>query len=267
MHPSPSVASPTPQYRPMYTSSPTVVAVVLTLKSDVAVRRIVLANLVLRGGGAAVAMMPILQSAFPLGLLRADPGGQALGLHLAFNLALVLVGLPLAGPIMRVAGWIVPAPTSGADARAHRSFLDRSVLDQPRRAFGCAIRELVQMGDLIETMLRRSIRLFEHYDETAAARIQNDFAVVARMSLDLRIYLAAVREREGAAEIGTRAFDVSGIAVGLEAAGLVGVHRRLEVGLRARVPLLVAQDEEPPLRAGAARVASYVPSPSSGRPM
>jgi phosphate:Na+ symporter len=194
------------------------IAFVLTLKADAAVRRVVWSNLVLRGGGAALALALISQPMFSADMLGNGPGQQALHLHLAFNFALLVLCLPLVGPIMRLAELIIPeaAPDPGADIR--RSALDMSVQNQPRRAFACAVREMVEIGDRVEVMLRQSIPLFDRYEEAQGRAMRNELEGIVKLSLDLRIYLAGVRTGDGDAEIGARGFELSGMAVNLEAA-------------------------------------------------
>ncbi len=195
-----------------------IIAVVLTLKSGIAVRRAVWANLVLRGGGAAAILYAI--SVFPqfAAYLGAAPGQQALNLHLAFNAVLVVLGLPLIGLIFRAMTLVLPDAPAAASGTALPSALDPEAQAHPRRAFSCATRELVQIGGHLETMQRNVLGLFERYDEPTAQAIRRDHAEVARMALDLRIYLAGVHGKKDEDEIGTRAFELAGIASNLEAA-------------------------------------------------
>jgi phosphate:Na+ symporter len=119
---------------------------------------------------------------------------------------------------MRLAKMVIAdASTSDADS-SHRSALDSSVLDQPARAFNCAQRELIEMGNRIEIMIRDAMPLFTTYDDIAAQRLKNEKVEIDRMALELRMYLAGVRSGNPKVDTGTRAFDLSGVAVNLEAA-------------------------------------------------
>ncbi len=219
------------------------IAFVLTLKSDMAVRRVVWSNLVLRGGGAALAMVLISRASLPADLLGPEPGQQALNLHLVFNFVLLALCLPFVGLLMRAAEKILAVPSTGPATELSRTALDVSVQDQPRRAFACATRELVQMGDRIENMLRQSFQLFDRYDAVAAQRIQDEFRRIERMSLDLRIYLAGVRARDGEEDIGTRAFDLSGMAVNLEAGADMIARKIVDLAQRKSLDKLKFSDE------------------------
>ena len=193
------------------------IAFFLTLGADVAVRRVVWTNLLLRGFGAAVVLLAISAFALPVELLGSNAGQQALHLHLLFNAALLLCCLPFVGLLMRAANALIADPAASGGQASVRTALDRSVQDQPKRAFGCALRELIDMGNRIENMLRAAIGLFEHYDDLRAEKLLDDMQKVAQTSLDIRVYLAGVRSPDAEEDTGTRAFDLSGIAVNLEA--------------------------------------------------
>jgi len=189
------------------------IAAVLTMDAEADARRAVLANLVLRGGGAAVALIVLTQSADLSAYLGTSPGQQVLNLHLAFNVLVLLIGLPLVGVIYRAMG---PLVRDRADhlAGGPPSALDPDALAEPQRAFACAVRELVQAAGLIESMYRRSIRLFEQHDEELARAIRTDAGRVAQIALDLRLYLASIQTGENR----SRVFSLAGLASDLEAA-------------------------------------------------
>ena len=194
------------------------IAFVLTLQANVTVRRVMTSNLILRGGGAGLTLFLLYQLEGAKLIPGAMPVQQVLNLHLIFNLGLVIICLPSLGLVMRLAKMVIAdASTSDADS-SHRSALDSSVLDQPARAFNCAQRELIEMGNRIEIMIRDAMPLFTTYDDSAAQRLKNEKVEIDRMALDLRMYLAGVRSDNPKVDTGTRAFDLSGIAVNLEAA-------------------------------------------------
>ena len=194
------------------------IAFFLTLQSSETVRRVMTSNLILRGGGAGLTLFLLYQLEGAKLIPGAMPVQQVLNLHLIFNLGLVVICLPSLGLVMRLAKMVIAdASTSDADS-SHRSALDSSVLNQPARAFNCAQRELVEMSNRIESMIRDAMPLFTTYDDIAAQRLKKEKVEIDRMALDLRMYLAGVRSDNPKVDTGTRAFDLSGIAVNLEAA-------------------------------------------------
>ena len=190
------------------------IPVMLTLKSPAAVRRIVLTNFVLRGGGAAAVLLASWFGWLSAQWLSPDVGRQALYVHVLFNLVLALGLLPLAGRLANLSALILP-DEADTEATTRQSHLDDGLLDKPRRAFACAARELVDMGGQVENMLRRVIRLFEVYDEDIAHQIRADHRQVEAMAADLKIYLARIHARHTVEMVGSRAFDLSGTAVNL----------------------------------------------------
>ena len=194
------------------------IALVLTLKSGVLVRRAVLANLLLRGGGAAGLLY--LLTVFPAvsAYLGSEPAQQALNLHLVFNAALLLLCLPCVVPIFRFVSLILPESLPEAEAAAGGTALDPDALVHPKRAFSCAVRELVHISGRVEAMHRKVIMLFDTFDENVARSIRDEDQIVTQRALKLRIFLAGIRGKDSEDEIGTRAIELAGIAANLESA-------------------------------------------------
>jgi phosphate:Na+ symporter len=205
------------------------IAFFLTLKSAPIVRRVVWTNVALRGGGAALALFILIRLDPPTAWLGAGPGQQALALHLVFNLAVLLLCLPFARPLMRLADRLVPVPATAETEMARRTALDPAVQGQPKRAFACALRELVEMGNRIEAMLRDAMVLFEHYDPAVATRLHREMDSIAQTSLGIRVYLSGVRSQDPEEDTGTRSFDLSGISVNLEAGADVVARKIVEL--------------------------------------
>jgi phosphate:Na+ symporter len=165
-------------------------------------------------------------------MLGADVGAQALHLHLLFNAVLLVVCLPLVGPITHMASLLVQdAPTSDAGALPG-SALDPAVQDQPARAYACAVRELVDMGSRIETMMRQVLPLFKNFDDVSAQKLQDALGHVERRSLEVRMYLAKVRNREAEDDIGTRAFELSATAINLESGADMIARKAVDLARR-----------------------------------
>ena len=208
------------------------IAFFLTMKAEATVRRVVWSNLLLRGGGAAIALFALSHVDLPIGWLGGNAGQQALHLHVLFNLALLLCCLPIVGPLMRAARRLVADPVSVTADGNRRSALDPTVQNQPARAFGCAQRELVDMGNRIEVMMRDAIGLFDHHDDAVVQRLRAEMQNVARISLETRTYLSRVRSDDPDEDTGTRAFDLSGIAVNLEAGADMVARKMVDLAKR-----------------------------------
>ena len=219
------------------------IAFFLTLNADIAVRRVVWTNLALRGGGAALALVLFSNIGLPEALPGSSAAQQTLNIHLFFNLVLLTVGLPLTGLLIRSATQLLADPAVTTSEHARRTALDYTVQKEPRRAFACAQRELVEMGNRIEVMLREAIGLFDSYDDALAQKLRADMKDIARTALDLRVYLAGIRSDDPDEDTGTRAFDLSGVAVNLEAGADVIVRKMVELARRKNSEKLSFSDE------------------------
>lgn len=194
-----------------------VIALVLTWNAGLpSVRRVILSNVVWRGGGAIAVVLALPAAGGWVRHLGETTGQQAMHLHLVFNLAMALLALPVVGTITSLARRALPDRPEGR-APEHASVLDETALTQPPRAMACARRELVHLGGRVESLLRRSIALFDTWDETAGDALNAEIARIAQRADALRLYLARIRPREGRDDE-TSAFDLAGIAVNLEAA-------------------------------------------------
>ena len=193
------------------------IALVLTWNAGLpSVRRVILSNVVWRGGGAIAVVLALPAAGGWVRHLGETTGQQAMHLHLLFNLAMALLALPVVGTITSLARRALPDRPEGR-APEHASVLDETALTQPPRAMACARRELVHLGGRVESLLRRSIALFDTWDETAGDALNAEIARIAQRADALRLYLARIRPREGRDDE-TSAFDLAGIAVNLEAA-------------------------------------------------
>ena len=191
------------------------IAVFLTLKSDINIRKVVLANLLLRGGGALVALGLIHEFDIINHIFGATSQLKVLNFHLFFNAAVLLAGIILLTPASGFVAILLPEKQD-AEELSMRSVLDLSVQNEPARAFACVRRELVDMGNRIENMLRDAMDLFENYDENIAERLRAEQRNIAEIAFYLRVYLSGIRSDDPSEDPGTPAFDFAGIATNLE---------------------------------------------------
>ena len=208
------------------------IAFVLTLQANVTVRRVITSNLILRGGGAGLTLFLLYQLEGVKLIPGAIPVQQVLNLHLIFNLGLLVICLPSLDLIMRLAKMVITDTSTSDAVSSHRSALDPSVLNQPARAFNCAQRELVEIGNRIEIMIRGSMLLFTTYDDIVVQRLKKEKADIDLMAFNLRVYLASVRSGNPKVDTGTRAFDLSGVAVNLESAADTIARKIVELAKR-----------------------------------
>ncbi len=208
------------------------IAFILTLTAEIEARRIVIANLALRGGGAAIALTTLSMAAFDPALLGATPARQVINLHLAFNLVLAILALPVIGPVLSfVSSFVRPPSTPAALARV--SALDPAALATPDRALACAAREILQMGEGIEAMLRSVIGLYDRWDDQVAAAITAKEDDIDKMHFETKLYLARLNRAHSEEEVTHKGLELANMAVNLESAGdaiarsMLGLAQRL----------------------------------------
>lgn len=211
------------------------IAFVLTIGADIAARRVVIANVALRGGGAIVALLLLQRHGALPDWLGATPPRQAINLHLAFNLAVLVIGLPLSDLILRLVSGIV-TPQAEAARLDRVSALDPAAIADPDRALTCATREILQMGEGVEAMLRSVIRLYGQWDGAVADAIRAKEEEVDRLHINTKLYLARLQREQKDDEVSARALELADMAVNLESAGnviaetMLGLAKRLDEG-------------------------------------
>lgn len=199
-------------------------AYILTLASSFTARRMVMANLILRGGGAALVLLALSQTGSVLSWLGENEARQVINLHLAFNVALALVSLPFLGWIVPVAERMMPDRTETAADFVRSSALDPSTLDRPDRALACAAREVLKMGEHAESMLRSVITLFKNWDEPIAKAIHQQEELVRKLHEDIKRFLTQLNHNQLDEVRRERSSELANIAYSLEtAADAIGI--------------------------------------------
>ena len=194
-----------------------IIPVLLTLHAPADARRVVIANLLVRGGGAVVVLWAFGSDVIPYSLMGATSAVQAMTTHVGFNAALLVIAVPFSKSLTQAAGFVVrdtPDPKH-LDITA----LDPAALADPRRALGCARREVLRMGEEIEAMLRAILPLYRNWDDTAAEDLLRREARVDRMHFRTKLYLSRLMRTSGTANALEPAAELATLASQLEAAG------------------------------------------------
>jgi phosphate:Na+ symporter len=134
--------------------------------------------LILRGGGAGLAVFAIAAMPDLLTQLGATPARQAINLHLALNVALALLALPFVGPITSTLSYAMAGKPNSDAALTVASLPDPALLDRPRRAIDCAARELLGIGPKIEQMLIAVEPLYDHWNAATVILIADQDKVI-----------------------------------------------------------------------------------------
>ncbi|WP_412551649.1 Na/Pi cotransporter family protein [Shimia sp. MIT910701] len=206
------------------------IAYVLTLAAEPEARRIVVANLGLRGGGAVLVLLGLRFVEVDLTWLGSSAATQTINLHLVFNSVLCVLALPFVDLFAKIAGRFVAAPV--ADEAAIASALDPSALDTPARALANASREMMRMGERVETMLIAGQRLFDTWSDASAEAIRANDAAVRKTHQEIKLYLAELNRHELDKATVKGAMELSLLASNLEAASDVLARNLVELARR-----------------------------------
>ena len=186
--------------------------------APVAARQVPLANLLARAAVAILALPFLARVESLLGLLSTDAGRLVLNFHTAFNVVLALLFLPLLTPLARLVRWMVPAPAQVADSRTPQH-LDTSVLDTPSEALACAMRETLNVGDIVLDMLRRSLVAIEGNDMTIVKEVEKADNDVDAVHEAIKLYLIRASKTDMGEDDSRRYVEILTFTTNLEHIG------------------------------------------------
>ncbi len=144
---------------------------------------------------------------------------QAIHLHLSYNLVVLLLGMLLSQPLTRLLEQVINASASPAPGSERISALDPNALDDPARALVCASREVLHLGETVETMLAPIMHLYRNWDDETAQNIQNHERSVSAMHFETKLYLAGLHENKLSKTEAKQSMELSSTAINLKAAG------------------------------------------------
>ena len=194
----------------------------LTRGMPVEARRIPVANLLLRGSWALVALLGINLAIDPTVLMLASPGQSLVYAHIGFNLSLLVVALPFSRSFEAPISLLMPVKL-GTDLKMSEqemtSALDPAALSNPKQSIASLKRELLRMTDLVDRMLRTALQLYESDDreQMLAMRSQDEFVNSALSGI--RSYVASMPAGTYAKQDMKIVRGLMDYAIRLEAAG------------------------------------------------
>ena len=181
-------------------------------------RRLPLGNLINRLVGCAL-VLPLLEPiTVAMKTLDSNPVRMLADFHTLFNLALAVLFIGPLPALARLLEWLVPEPDASTDPSAP-IYLDAAAISTPSLALTCAARETLHMGDLIETMLRRSIDALMTDDRRLVIEIERMDNLVDRLHEAIKLYVTKItRESLDEAE-SRRAMEIIACAINFEHVG------------------------------------------------
>ena len=211
------------------------IAYVLTYSAPLKARRMIVSNLVLRGGGAGITLLVLTIFDPELTWIGTSQAHQVINLHLLFNFVLALLALPVLGSVVRIAEVFMQPTAVLKTGVGPSSALDPAALSNPNRALSCAAREAMRMGEIIEDMLRSAGTLYAKWDDVTAEAIILNNKSVQKMNFDVKLFLAKLNRTGLDEDASRKSMELSALTENLVAAAdvvgrsLVGLARRLDL--------------------------------------
>ena len=181
-------------------------------------RRVPLGNLMMRGALALPILFLVKPVAAWFALLEPDPGRIAINFHTAFNLAVAALFLPAVALVARLATRLLPDLPQTA-APSEPKHLDRTVLDSPSEALGCAMRETLNMGDRVADMLRQALVVFEKSDPKLMKEVEKADNAVDALHEAIKLYMVKLSKAEMTDEESRRYVEIITFTTNLEHVG------------------------------------------------
>ena len=225
---------------------------------DPAARRLPIGNLVTRLAGVLV-FLPLLG---PLGrwLVTLEPSvSRAVAdFHTGFNLLIAAVFMAVLPWFARLLTRALPSRVAEQDP-SRPLYLDRSALETPFLALGCATREALRLADLLGEMLAEVGGAVERGERHAIGKAKRVGAVLGKLDGAVTAYLAeldpeglSADDRRRAAQVALFATNIGHAADVVERNLLVLAARRIKRGLD------LPKDEQETLRIALDRLESDI---------
>ncbi len=181
-------------------------------------RRLPVGNLLTRIVGCALVLPFLRPIADALESFEPNPARLAADFHTAFNLLLALLFI---GPLDFVAAWLtrwLPDQPRAADPGTP-VYLDASATGAPAVALVSAAREVLRMGDLIETMLRQAMTALLTNDRKLVSEISRMDDSVDSLNEAVKMYVTRMMRDSLDDRDAYRAMEIVSFSINLEHVG------------------------------------------------
>jgi phosphate:Na+ symporter len=138
--------------------------------------------------------------------------------HIAFNIALALIFLPLLDALAWLLIKLLPDRKQAADPAAPR-YLDESAIETPSLALANAARETLRMGDAVETMLKQVMVALMTNDRTLVAEVSRMDNTVDSLNEAIKLYVTDLTRSNLDEQEAKRAMEIVSFAINLEHVG------------------------------------------------
>ena len=181
-------------------------------------RRLPIGNLLTRAVGCAVVLPFLRPIAGMLEEVEPNPARLAADFHTAFNLLLALLFIgPLDFIAARLTKWLPDQPRAADPGTP--VYLDPSATGAPAVALVSAAREVLRMGDIVETMLRQAMAALLTNDRKLVSEIGRMDDAVDSLNEAVKLYVTRMTRDSLDDRDGFRAMEIVSFAINLEHVG------------------------------------------------
>ena len=194
-------------------------AVLTTLRANVATRQVPLGNLMFKLVGVLI-MVPLVKPwMIYIGPLMGNDASLVVLFHLAFNSVMALVCIGFATPVARLVERVLPREVAGVgpDTRPHH--LDPSALATPSLAISCAAREALHQADVVETMLQGMYTVIRNDDMRLSQDLRRLDDTVDSLYSAIKYYMTKISRTELDEREGQRWTDIISFTINMEQIG------------------------------------------------
>ena len=194
----------------------------------------VIANLLIRGA-AVLSVLPLIGIVVVHGAVFIDntllPMANQFGMtglftarfapaafHLGLNLAVAIVGIILAKPLIAFVESIVPDMNAEEDSSKPKH-LDFNNMSSPAVCLACAKRETLNMANIVQKMLNSSLSVLRDNDREQLNYIVRMDDSVDGLYVEIKLYLAQILQSELTPEESQKALDLLSFTTNMEHIG------------------------------------------------
>ena len=187
-------------------------------RADPASYRLPAGNLLNRLAGVVLftPFLPMIAAKFPE--VQPDMAKMTAEFHIAFNLALAIIFMPLLDPLAWLLSKMFTARAQVDDPSAPR-YLDDNELETPALALADAARETLRMGDTVEVMLREVMGALMSNNRTTVVEVSRMDNIVDRLDEAIKLYVTKLTRGSLDDREGRRAMEIISFAINLEHMG------------------------------------------------
>lgn len=195
-----------------------ILAVLATSGAGAASRRLAFGNLVFKLAGCVLTVLLLGWIQQLLTALDPDPQRLIVNFHTAFNLLIAATLIWFTAPVARLTERLLPDDPQ-KDQRVVPRHLDAAALETPAIATSNAAREVLRIGDIIETMLAGLLTVIRTNDALLARQIRRMDDDVDELYTSIKLYLTQIG-REALDERDARRWaDIISFTINMEHVG------------------------------------------------